>query len=50
MVYFVLLLLVVLGLVGGLYYGFSYLRAKATKKKVADVIVEDVNSKIAPKP
>jgi len=45
MAWFLLGLLFLLGLVGGAYYGFSYLRAKAGKTKVADVIVSDIAPK-----
>jgi hypothetical protein len=31
-------------LIGGAYYGLSYLRAKATKKSVVEVINSDVDS------
>lgn len=40
--YFLGTLLLLICLAGGTYYGFSYLRAKANKQKVADVIVNDI--------
>ena len=43
--YFLGALLLLVCLAGGAYYGFSYLRAKASKQKVADVIVSDIAPK-----
>ena len=43
--YFLSVLLLLVCLAGGAYYGFSYLRAKASKQKVADVIVSDIAPK-----
>lgn len=48
MVGFVLGIIVVVCLLGGLFYGYSYLKAKASGKKVVDVMVGDAAKVVTP--
>lgn len=42
---FIIYLILAVCFIGGIYYGYSYLRAKSTKTSVVDVITDDVTKK-----
>ena len=48
MFYLILSLLVLVSLAGGIFYGYSYMKARALKKPVTDTIIEIIDDKMKP--